>query len=72
MNVKIEFLKMESLKRKYIYRPDTRIQCGGSEYACLQKDLYGLKQARRAWYGWIYGFMTSLGFSKSLVDPNLY
>ena len=63
---------MESLKRRYIYRPATRIRCGGSEYACLQKALYGLKQAPRAWYGWIDGFLMSLGFSKSLVDHNLF
>jgi hypothetical protein len=34
--------------------------------------LYGLKQAPRAWYGRIDSFLTSLGFTKSKVDPNLY
>ena len=44
-----------------------------STHVCkLKKALYGLKQAPRAWYGWIDGFLTSLGFSKSLADPNLY
>ena len=38
----------------------------------LKKALYGLKQAPRAWYGRIDGFLTSMGFSKSKVDPNLY
>jgi hypothetical protein len=34
--------------------------------------LYGLKQAPRAWYEKIDGYLMSLGFSKSVVDPNLY
>jgi hypothetical protein len=38
----------------------------------LKKDLYGLKQAPRAWYGRIDIFLTSLGFTKSKVDSNLY
>ena len=38
----------------------------------LKKHLYGLKQAPRAWYGRIYIFLTSLGFTKSKVVPNLY
>ena len=38
----------------------------------LKKDLYGLKQAPRAWYGIIDSFLTSLGFTKSKVNPDLY
>jgi len=38
----------------------------------LQKALYGLKQAPRTWYGRIDSFQTSLGFTKSKVDSNLY
>ena len=39
----------------------------------LKKDLYGLEQALRAWYGRIDSFLiTSLGFAKIKVDPNLY
>jgi hypothetical protein len=38
----------------------------------LKKALYGLKQAPRAWYGRIGSFLTSLGFTKSKVDSNLY
>ena len=42
-------------------------------HACkLKKAIYGLKQAPRAWYGRIDSFLTSMGFSKSKVDPNLY
>ena len=38
----------------------------------LKKDLYGLKQAPRMWYSRIDSFLTSLGFTKSKVDSNLY
>jgi hypothetical protein len=38
----------------------------------LKKALYGLKQAARAWYARIDGNLMSLGFKKSVVDPNLY
>ena len=30
-----------------------------------------MKQAPRAWYGRIDSFLTSMGFAKSKVDPNL-
>jgi hypothetical protein len=38
----------------------------------LKKALYGLKQAPRAWYGRIDNFLTSLGFTESKADSNLY
>jgi hypothetical protein len=38
----------------------------------LKKALYGLKQTPRAWYEKMDGFLMSLDFSKSVVDPNLY
>jgi hypothetical protein len=37
-----------------------------------KKALYGLKQAPRAWYGRIVSLLQSLGFTKSITDPNLY
>ena len=38
----------------------------------LKKDLYGLKQDPRAWYGRIDSFLTSLGFTKIKANPNIY
>ena len=38
----------------------------------MDKALYGLKQAPRAWYGRIDSFLSSMGFTKSKADPNLY
>ena len=38
----------------------------------LKKALYGLKQAPKTWYDIIDSFLSSLGFTKSKVDSNLY
>ena len=38
----------------------------------LKKALYGLKQAPKTWYDMIDNFLTSLGFTKSKADSNLY
>ena len=38
----------------------------------LNKDLYSLTQTPRAWYGRNDSFLTSMGFTKTKVYPNLY
>ena len=38
----------------------------------LKKALYGLKQEPRKWYDIIENFLSSLGFTKSKSDSNLY
>jgi hypothetical protein len=38
----------------------------------LKKALNGLKKGLLAWYENIDGYLMSLGFNKSVVDPNLY
>ena len=38
----------------------------------LKKALYDLKQTPRIWYDRIDGFLSSLGFTKSKLDSNLY
>ena len=38
----------------------------------LTKSLYVLKQAPRTWYGRIDSFLSSLGFTKSKANSNLY
>ena len=38
----------------------------------MKKALYALKQAPRAWYGQIDGYLQNMEFVKSGADPNLY
>jgi hypothetical protein len=38
----------------------------------MKKSMCGLKKAPRAWYEKIDGYLMSLCFNKSVVDPNLY
>ena len=38
----------------------------------MKKALYGLKQEPKTWYGRIDSFLSSLGFTKSKSDSNLY
>ena len=38
----------------------------------MKKSLYGLKQAPRTWYDRMDSFLSSLGFTKSKVNSNLY
>ena len=43
-----------------------------SHVCILKKSLYGLKQAPNTWYGRMDGFLSSLGFTKSKSDSNVY
>jgi hypothetical protein len=38
----------------------------------LRKELYGLKQALRAWYGRLRGFLFERGFEMEKVDQTLF
>jgi hypothetical protein len=73
MDVKTAFLNGEVEQEVYIEQPEGFVIHGKESHVCkLKKALYGLKQVLRAWYGRIDSFLQSLGFSKSIVDPNLY
>ena len=73
MNVKKTFLNGMSEEEVYIEHPQGfEVKDRVTQVCQLKKDLYGLKQAPRAWYGRIDSFLTSLVFTKSKVDPNLY
>ena len=73
MNLKTAFLNGEIEEEVYIKQPDGFVLHEKESHVCrLKKALYGLKQAPCAWYEKIDRYLMSLGFSKSVVDPNLY
>jgi hypothetical protein len=73
MDVKTTFLKREIEEEIYIEQPNGFIIHEKESHVCrLKKALYRLKKAPRPWYARIDGHLMSLGFSKSVVDPNLY
>jgi hypothetical protein len=73
MDVKTTFFNGEIEEEVYIEQPDGFVIHEQKSHVCrLKKALYGLKQAPCAWYEKIDGYLMSLGFSKSVADPNLY
>ena len=73
MDVKTTLLNGEIKEEFYVDKPLGFETHDKETHVCrLKKDLYGSKQAPRAWYGRIDNFLMSLGFSKSSVYPNLY
>jgi hypothetical protein len=73
MDVKTTFLNGVIEEEVYIEKPQGfEVEYRKSHVCRLKKALYGLKQAPRAWYGQIDSFPTSLGFTKSKANYNLY
>jgi hypothetical protein len=73
MDVKTAFLNGVIEEEVYIEQPQGFVIHGKESHVCtLKKALYKLKQAPKAWYAKIDGYLMSLGFTKSEADPNLY
>jgi hypothetical protein len=73
MNVKTTFLNGVFEDEVYIEQPQGfEVEDRKTHVYKLKKALYILKQAPRAWYERIDSFPTSLGFTKSKVDSNMY
>jgi hypothetical protein len=73
MDVKTTFLNGVIEEEVYIEQPQGfEVEDIKTHVWRLKKALYGLKQAPRSWYGRIDSFLTSLGFTKSKADFNLY
>jgi hypothetical protein len=73
MDVKTTFLNGVIQEEVYIEQPRGFEVHGRQSHVCkLNKTLYELKQAPRALYSRIDGYLQSMGFTKIEVDPNLY
>jgi hypothetical protein len=73
MVLKTTFLNGEIDEQVYIEQLEGFVIYSEKTHVCmLKKSMYGLKQAARAWYKKMDGFLMSLGFKKSVANPNLY
>ena len=73
MDVKTMFLNRVIEEEVYIEQPEGFETHEKKSHVCrLKKALSALKQAPRAWYGHIDGYLQKMGFVKSDTDPNLY
>ena len=73
MDVKISFLNGVVEEEVYVEQPLSFETHDRETHVCkLNKSLYGLKQAPRTWYNRIDNFLSSLGFTKSKADSNVY
>ena len=73
MDVKTAFLNGVVEEEVYVEHPHGFETHNRESHVCrLKKSLYGLKQAPKTWYSRIDGFLSSLGFTKSKANPNIY
>ena len=73
MHVKTAFLTGVVEEEVYVEQPLGCETHDRESHVCrLKKAMYGLKQAPRTWYDRIDSFLSSLGFTKSKADSNLY
>ncbi|GKA08086.1 putative ribonuclease H-like domain-containing protein [Tanacetum coccineum] len=72
MDVKTAFLNGPLKEEVYVNQPDGFIDPHHPDkFYRLNKALYRLKQAPRAWYDELSNFLVSKGFSKGSIDPTL-
>nr|GFC64802.1 retrovirus-related Pol polyprotein from transposon TNT 1-94 [Tanacetum cinerariifolium] len=72
MDVKTAFLNGNLREEVSVSQPDGLDQDNPNHMYKLRKDLYGLKQALRAWYDMLSSFLISKDLSKGSVDPTLF
>ena len=71
IDVKCAFLNGDLTEDIYMQEPQGFFS--NPSFVCrLKKSLYGIKQAPRAWYAKIDGFLLSLSFVRCKYDPNVY
>lgn len=73
MDVKTAFLNGELKETVYMEQPDGyKVKGKETHVFKLNKAIYGLKQASKAWYDRIDNVLTDLQFRKSLSEPCVY
>lgn len=73
MDVKTAFLNGDLTEDIYMKQPKGFVHAGKEDLVCkLNKSLYGLKQAGRAWYKKIDSALLGLGFSALPADNCVY
>ena len=73
MDVKSAFLNGDLEKEVYVEQPKGFILGNDANLVCkLKNDLYGMKQAPRAWYYWLDKYLQQQGLTKGSADSNLY
>lgn len=73
MDVNNAFLQGKLYENVYMQQPSGFIHSEFPNHVCkLQKSIYGLRQAPRAWHESLKNFVISVGFSTSLSDPSLF
>ena len=73
MDFKTAFLNGVVEEEVYVEQPLGFETHDRETHVCkLKKSMYGLKQAPMTWYDRIDSFLSSLGFTKSKEDSNLY
>ena len=73
MDIKSTFLNGYLEEEVYVEQPQG-YEVIGQEHKVymMKKELYGLKQALRAWYSRIDSYLTQNGFHRSESEPTLY
>ena len=73
MDVKTIFVNSVIEEEVYIEQPQGfEVEYRWNHVCKLNKALYRLKKAPRAWYGKIDNVLMRLGFTKSKSDPKIY
>ena len=73
MDVKTVFLNGEIEEEVYVEQPEGFVIHNEKYHVCrLKKSPFGLNKEPHVWYEKMDGFLMSLGFKKSVANPNLY
>ncbi|GKD75264.1 ribonuclease H-like domain-containing protein, partial [Tanacetum coccineum] len=73
LDVKNVFFNGDLSETVYMYQPPGFVDARFPQHICrLQRSLYGLKQALRAWFQRFAGYALRVGFSSSRCDSSLF